>query len=191
MRFFVQFRCSEILALALCLVLMGAAGCKRNRGADLTPLDNLGLSYSSLEELRSLEVRSAEVPELVKAKRAGLSDAGCVDLLRIARARQHAFADGDGVASLLQVGMSEQTVLELARLNQLGLQTGEEQAMRLAGLSDRVILAMARRRAAGQPALSGAALARMKNAGVGEEKMLELIDRGLTDEQVAATIRHR
>jgi len=55
--------------------------------------------------------------------------------------------------------------------------------MRLAGLSDQIVLAVARRCAAGQPALSGSLLVRLKDAGLSETKMVELIGRGTTDAQ--------
>jgi hypothetical protein len=175
------------LALILGLFVF-AAGCKKVHRTDTTPLDGVGLSYSSIQDLRGLNLTDAEVAELVKAKHAGISDPGCVELVRIARSRNRPFADGDAISSLREVGMSEDNVLELARLNQLGLQAGEEQAMRLAGLSDAVVLALAHRRAEGKPALSGAALAELKNTGMSEPAILTLLDRGISDEQVNAII---
>jgi hypothetical protein len=70
---------------------------------------------------------------------------------------------------------------------------GELQAMRLAGLSDGVILEVARRRSEGRPVLSGASLAQMKNAGLSESTLLELARRGLPDSQAEAivTLRRR
>src|SRR5205085_2675178 len=88
-------------------------------------------------------------------------------------------------------GMQEDSVLALARLNQLGLQTGEAQAMRLAHLSDRVILAIAERRAAGTPSLSGPTAAALQNAGLTEEQILAEIARGTTDAEANATIARR
>ena len=182
--------CARRLAVILSLSVLAAVadGCKKAHKTDTTPLDGVGLSYSSIQDLRGLNVTDAEVAELVKLKHAGISDEGCVELVRIARKRNQHFADGDNIMGLRQAGMSEDNVLELARLNQLGLQAGEEQAMRLAGLSDRVVLALARRRSEGKPALSGAALAELRNAGMGESAMLALLDRGITDAQVNAII---
>lgn len=173
--------------LALLLILglfVATGGCSKLHRTDTTPLDAVGLSYSSIQDLRGLKITDAEVAELAKVKQARISDEGCVELVRIARKRNRHFADGDAIVGLRQVGMSEDSVLELARLNQLGLQAGEEQAMRLAGLSDSVVLALARRRAEGKAALSGAALAELKNAGMSESAMLTLLHRGVTDEQV-------
>jgi hypothetical protein len=82
--------------------------------------------------------------------------------------------------------MSEDTILELARLNQVGLSAGEFQAMRLAGLSDAIVLEVARHRAANQPVLSGASLAGLKNVGVRESTLLELARRGVPDSQASS-----
>ncbi len=171
------------LALIVALAALVAPGCKHLRPVDMRPLDQAGMGYRSVEELRELDVTDAEVAALVKAREAGISDAACVELVRIARGRKQPFSSGEAIASLRRVGVSESTVLELARLDQLGLWVGEAQAMRLAGLSDQILLGVARRRAAGQPALSGSVLARLKDAGLSETKMIELIERGTTDKQ--------
>jgi hypothetical protein len=89
------------------------------------------------------------------------------------------------------VGMREPSVLELARLNQMGLGVGELQAIRLTGLSDSIVLEVARHRAAGKPELSGVSLASMKNAGLRESTLLELARRGIPDSQAAAIIAYR
>lgn len=169
-------------------MLSASPGCRKLHRTDFTPLDGVGFSYSREEDLRGLDISDAEVVELAKAKRSGVTDNACVELIRIARSQQQPFADGDNIYGLYQAGMSEENILELARLNQLGLQTGEEQAMRLAGLSDSIVLEFARRRAAGKPALSGSSLATLKNAGVSEFTMMELLRRGISDHQLAGIV---
>ena len=161
--------------------MVTAPGCKRLIPTDTRPLDKAGMWYRSIEELRELNVTDAEVVELAKAREAGISDAACIELVRVARQREQPFAAGDGVAGLRRVGVGEATILELARLNQLGLWVGEAQAMRLAGLSDQTLLGVARRRAAGQAVLSGPLVAQLKNAGLSEAEILGLIERGTTD----------
>jgi hypothetical protein len=176
------------LALALTLAAIFAPGCRELHRANFDPLDGVGMSFSSEQELRGLDVSDAEVVELAKAKRAGLSDSACVELVRIVRAQKQPLPEGDAIAGLREAGMAESTILELARLNQLGLEAGEEQAMHLAGLSDRIILEVARRRTAGQPALAGASLADLKNAGVSEATMFTLLGRGVADDQVPGIV---
>jgi len=139
--------------------------------------------FRSIEELKELAITDVEVAELAKARQAGVTDAGCIELLRLARQRHQGFASGDAIAGLRQVDVTEATILELARLDQIGLWAGEAQAMRLAGLSDQILLGVARRRAAGQTTLSGPSLVRLKNAGLSEVDLLNFIERGTTDEQ--------
>ena len=171
------------LTAGLALIALLAPGCKRLHRTDTRLLDQAGMWYGSIQELRALDVTDAEVAELAKARQAGTSDAACVEFARIARSRKQPFSDGDAVAGLRQAGLSESTVLALARLGQLGLWAGEAQAMHLAGLSDQILLAVARRRAAGQGVPSGSSLAQLKDAGMGEAQMLDLIQRGTTDQQ--------
>ena len=147
--------------------------------------------YRSIEELRGLRVTDAEVAELAKAREAGLSDAACIELVRIARQRNQPFASGNAIVELRRTAVSEPTIVELARLNQLGPWVGEAQAMRLAGLSDQTLLSVARRRAAGQAVLSGPFIAQLKNAGLSEAEILELIARGTTDAQAEAMLAAR
>ncbi len=183
-------------ALAALLVLAALAavagvGCKRLHPADTAPLGKAGMWFRSIEELRRLAISDAEVAELVKAREAGLSDAGCIELVRLARGHQQPFASGNAVADLRRVDVSEATILELARLDQLGVWAGEAQAIRLAGLSDRTLLAVASRRAAGQPVVTGPLLARLKNAEFSEAEILDLIERGTTDEQAQMILAAR
>jgi hypothetical protein len=185
------FPCAILLALFTLFVLL--AGCKHIHLTDTTPLDATGMSFSAIEELRKLNVTDAEVADLVKAKQGGISDEGCLELVRLARNRHEPFSFNDAAAGLRQAGMSEQAVLELARLNQLGLGAGELQAMRLAGISDFMILEVARRHSENKPVFSGVSLVDLKNAGFSDSLILELIRRGLSDDQKDALIalRHR
>lgn len=176
---------------AFALAFLFVAGCHRVMPTNTIPLDQSGLSFSAIQSLKSLNINDAEVAEIVKAKQAGLSDDGCVALVRLAHSRNEKFHTGDDVAQLLGAGMAESTVIELAKLNQIGLWTGEAQAMRLAGLSDEIILEAAHRRAAGEPVLSGASLANFKNAGMSEGTLLQLVRRGVADSEAPEIIRLR
>lgn len=139
--------------------------------------------FSNVQELRGYNLTQAEVSELVEARQAGLSDENCMELVRLARERHQSFSDGDAIASLLDGGLSSQTIMELARLNQLGPWSGEALALHLAKLSDAIVLEVAGRRAAGQPVLSGEKLAELRDAGYNEAQLINLIEGGTTDEQ--------
>ncbi len=62
----------------------------------------------------------AEIAEVAKAKMGGLSDKTCVELLRIARSQGQPVNFADAADGLVQVGMTESEILELASMKQLG-----------------------------------------------------------------------
>lgn len=63
--------------------------------------------------------------------------------------------------------------------------------MRLAGLSDKIILAVAHRRSQGLTVLSGGKLGELKNTGVTDAMILEMIQKGDTDETATKFIAQR
>jgi hypothetical protein len=177
---------SAALFLALCV-----SGCHSVQPLDTKPLDSAGMNYDAIQQLKALQVTAPEVAQLAAARQGGFSDASCVEALKIYRGRSQPFDAGDDIAGLIRAEVSEDTILELAKLNELGLSSGELEAMRLAGLSDAILLEVARHRAAGKPVLAGASLATLKNAGVRELTLLELARRGVPDSQAASIIAAR
>lgn len=181
----------RLLPACLLTFLFFLSACKSAPKTDMAALDQAGMWSTSVEELRTLNVSNAEIAELAKAHQAGLSDPSCIVLVRLARSRQKPFDDGQSIADLLSAGISEATVVGLANLNQLGLWAGEAQALRLAGLSDKVILATAQRRSQGLSVLSGEKLAALKNAGASDAEILNLVQSGVTEEQASKYIAMR
>jgi hypothetical protein len=179
------------LLLALMAAVFSLSGCNKVHKTDLTPLDKAGILLQDAGQFRALNITDAEVQELVAARQGGVSEQACLELMRIARGRNQPFVDGNAASALVGTGMKEATVLELGRLNQLGLQTGETQAMFLAHLSDQVILAIAHRRAAGMPTLSGSTAAALQNDGSTEDQILAEINSGTTDAAANAMIARR
>jgi len=172
----------SMAALPLLLVsVLFAAGCHSIPPVDTKPLDTAGMTYDSIQQLKTLEITTAEVAEVATAREAGFSDASCIAVFKTYRDRKQPFDAGEAIAGLIGARMSEATIIDLARLNQLGLTAGEYEAMRLAGLSDVIVVEVARHRAANQPVLSGASLAGLKNVGVRESTLLELVRRGVPD----------
>ncbi len=176
------------ILLAGALITFCAQGCKHITPTDTRPLDQAGMWFNSLEELRKMKITDAEVMELAKVRQAGVSDAGCLELMRLVRSRNESFANGESIAGLRRMNVGEDTILELARLHQVGSWAGQAQALRLAGLSDNLILAVAHRRAAGRPVMSGAALLQLRNMGMSEAQLLKEIGRGTTDEQATQMV---
>ena len=171
--------------------LMLLSGCKPSHPEDNDQAAVAQEWFSSVPELKTLDVSNAEIAELQKGHDVGLSDPSAVALIKLARSHHQPFKEGQIVADLLNAGCSEQTVLELSRLNQLGLWGGQAQALRLVGLSDKMILAVAQRRSQGLPVLSGVTLGELKNAGTGDAQILEMIEKGTSEQDAAAFISVR
>jgi hypothetical protein len=180
-----------LLSSGLLLAACALGGCNKLRQTDMSGLDAAGMQFEAVEQLRTLQVKDTEVQQLVLAHGAGTSDQTCVELVRIAHGRHQLFASGEAVAGLIDAGLQESSLIELARLDQLGLWAGEAQAMRLAGVSDQVIIEVARRRAAGQSTLSGSRIAALRNFGLPDRQLVAEIQRGTTDAQADQMIARR
>ena len=184
-------RRSSFATIFVCDVLLLQLACEGLKPLDTKPLDNAGISYSTIKELKARHITAAEVSEIAKVRQAGLSDEDCVMLLQIFHGRDEAFTAGDAIASLHQSGLSEGRVLALAGMDQVGVGYGELQAMHLAGLSDAIVLEVARHHAAGTPALSGASLGTLRNLRMDNGTLLELVRRGIPDSEAPAIIAAR
>lgn len=179
------------LSLVVVLVVLLAAGAACQRTPDTRPLDDAGMAYSTVTSLRERELTESEVAGLVQIKQARVSDRTCLELVRLAHSRGRKFDFGQDVARLVHAGLRETSILELVRLNQIGLWVGEIHAMRLAGLTEDLVMTLSRRRAAGQESLSSGSLARLKNAAIGDDALLEMVVRGVTDDQVETILQMR
>jgi hypothetical protein len=180
-----------VLIGILLLVVLLFSGCQSKQQPDTQQADQTAMWLDQVPELKSLNVSNAEVAELAKGHEVGLSDPSCVALIKLARSRKIPFADGQSIADLLSTGSSEQTVLELARLNQLGIWAGQARALRLAGFSDKIVMAVAQRRAQGLSTMSGEKLAELKNTGASEVAILDMIQKGFTDKDASAYLAQR
>lgn len=184
-----NLRVSELALVAAFALCCGS--CSRLKPVDTTPLDQSGMSYDAIQHLTALKISTAEVAQIARARQGGFSDDDCVEILKIYRSQNRPFDAGDAVAGLAQVGMMDSDILELAKMNQLGLGWGELQAMKLAGMSDAIVMEVARRHADGRPVLSGASLAQLKNAGVRESTLLKLVRRGVPESKARAILAYR
>lgn len=181
-------RLARLGAVAVALAFLG---CHSVPPLDTSPLDNAGMNYDTVNQLKALGVTAPEVAQIATARQSGFPDDACLQVVRIFHGRNAKFDAGDTIAGLLQAGMGESTIVQLAQLNQLGLTAGELQAMRLAGLSDEIILDVAQHHAAGQPVLSGVSLATLQNAGMRESTLLELVRHSVPDSQTNAILALR
>jgi hypothetical protein len=179
---------SFVLVVASLTLVFSLAACERWRRADSKPLDEAGVGFRSIEQLQGMKVTDEEVAELVIAKHAGLPDMDCVELVRIAHARGRPFTDGDEAALLRSVPVDDRTIVELARRDQLGPAAREFHALLLAGFSEATVLELAERRYRRHPTLSPASLAKLKNTGMSEAAILEIVRRGATDAELPALL---
>ena len=177
---------ASFMALALLL-----AACQSAPKADNDQAIQMAMWLDSVPDLKGLNVSNAEITQLSSAHQAGLSDPSAVALIKHARGRQKPFAEGEFVAQLLSAGMSEQSVLQLDQMNQLSTFAGQALALRLAGFSDKLILAVAQRRARGLPVLSGEKLGELKNAGASDATILEMIQNGTSEKAASEYIAAR
>src|ERR1700674_1779534 len=187
-----RFHLARRLPCALLLAsIVLAYSCKPAQKQDTGQAEQMAMWLDSVPQLKTLNVSNAEVGELAKAHEAGLTDPSSVVLIQLACAHKTPFSGGQFVAELLNAASAEETVLKLAHLNQLGPWAGEARAIRLAGLPDKVILAVAQRRSQGLPVVTGEKLGELKNVGASDATILEMVQRGYTDQTASNYIAER
>ena len=171
----------KLMLLGLCL--LSVCGCKQHPLTDYRPLDQAGMWSSNVEELKTLNTSDAEVAQLVRLKQGGLSDDSCVALITNAHRHQHLFASADSAVNLARAGYTEPVILEIAKIDQLDIISGDAVMLRLIGLSDGVVDTILQRRLQGLPTLGSAEIGRLKNTGLTERQILERVNQGMTDAQ--------
>jgi hypothetical protein len=183
-------RSSRVSLLGGVLLIAALVGCQSAPKVESSPLEQAGMYFNKIGQLRDRNLSQDEVAQLAQARQAGLTDDDCIELINLARRRGEPFKEGQSIAGLLRAGFPERSVMQLVGLDQLSL-AGEAQVLKLAGLSDDVILAMARRRSADQPVLSSAKAAALRNVRLTNAEILDAINRGTTDAQADEIIASR
>src|ERR1700682_955092 len=181
----------SLLAVVMACTLVFSSGCGRNVLTDYRPLVNAGMSSANIEQLKKLDTSDAETPQLVSAKRAGITDYTCVTLVSDAHQHHHLFANAEAVIGLAGAGFREPQILQIASLDKLDTLSGEAVTLRLIGLSDSTVQTVLQRRLQDQPTLSSAEIARLKNTGLTETDIRQRIDRGMDDNQAEKEVRAR
>src|ERR1700676_4110871 len=173
----------SLLAVVMACTLVFSSGCGRNVLTDYRPLVNAGMSSANIEQLKKLDTSDAETPQLVSAKRAGITDYSCITLVSDAHQHHHLFASADAVNSLARAGFGEPQILQIARVDKLDTLSGDAVTLRLIGLSDSTVQTVLQRRLQDQPTLSSTEIARLKNTGLTEAQILQRINRGMDDDR--------
>jgi hypothetical protein len=171
--------------------LLFLAGCQKQVQTDYSSLDQSGMWSSSLAELKKYNVSDAEIGQLTKLKQAGASDDLCLALLKAARDHHHEFASGESAVNLSRAGYTDAQILEMAQSDQIDILSGEAVTLKLIGISSPTIQIIIHRRIAGLPTLTSAQIGRLKNTGMSEKQILEVINKGYSDQQAEAFIAQR
>lgn len=179
------------LFLLLGACLLGLAGCQKHPQTDLTSLDQSGMWSSSLEELKKLNVSDMEISQLTKLKQAGAPDELCLELLKAARAHHHEFSSGDAVVDLSRAGYSDAEILEIGQSDRVDTLSGEAVTLKLIGLSIPTVQAILHRRIQGLPTLTSEQIGRLKNTGMSEKQILEVVNQGYPNDKAEAFIKQK
>jgi len=146
---------------------------------------------SSLEELKKYNASNAEIVQLTKLKQAGASDDFGLALLKTSRDHHHEFSSAESAVNLSRAGYSDAQILEMAQSEQIDILSGEAVTLKLIGISNPTIQTIIHRRIAGLPTLTSAQIGRLKNTGMSEKQIVEVINQGLSDEQAETFIAQR
>jgi hypothetical protein len=168
------------------LFLLAFTGCHSHPLTDYRSLDKAGMWSSGMEDLRKLNVSDAEVAQLVVLKNAGVRDEMCVSLVSAAHDHQHPFKSAESAKKLNGAGFSDEQILALAKTDQLDTLSSDAVMLRLLGMSDSTVQILLQRRMKGQPTLSSAEIARLKNTELSERDIVARIENGMTDAQADA-----
>ncbi len=168
-------RKSLLIPGAFVLVL---AGCEKKPQRDYRPLD--AMYSSTVDQLKKMKVTEMEVIQLGKLKQAGASDELCLSLYRIAHQHGHDFSSGEAAIELSQAGYSDVQIQEMAESDQIDLLSGDAITLKLIGLSNPTVQEIIHRRVQGLPTMTSQQIGRMKNTGMSERQILDLVDSGLT-----------
>jgi hypothetical protein len=169
--------------LLIGLLLLRIGGCERHPLTDYRPLDQAGMWSSNVEELKKLNTSDAEVAQLVRMKQGSLSDDTCVALIANAHQHQHLFTSADSAINLAHAGYNDSVILEIAKIDQLEIISGDAVMLRLIGLSDKAVDMILHRRLKGVPTMGSTEMGRLKNTGLTEKQILERVNQGMTDAQ--------
>jgi hypothetical protein len=178
------------------LILLGVwalfvAGCQKHAQTDLSALDQTGMWSSSLDELKKWKVSDMELAQLTKLKHSGAADDLCLALLKAARDHHHEFSSADAAMDLSRAGYTDAEILVVAQSDQIDILSGEAVTLKLIGLTNPTVQAILHRRMQGLPTLTSEQIGRLKNTGMSEKQILDVVNQGLSDQQAEALISKR
>src|SRR5271166_6867218 len=179
-------RNSLLIPGAFVLVL---AGCEKKPQRDYRPLD--AMYSSTVDQLKKMKVTELEVIQLGKLKQAGATDELCLSLYRIAHQHGHDFSSGEAAIELSQAGYSDVQIQEMAESDQIDVLSGDAITLKLIGLSNPTVQEIIHRRVQGLPTMTSEQIGRLKNTALTERQILDIVDKGLSNEEVEKLIAQR
>jgi len=168
------------IALAAAALL---AGCQSHPFTDYRPMTEAGFYSGTIEDLKKLNPSDLELPELIRLKKAGISEETIVELVRIAHDHQHSFSATDAVRNLAGANFSEPRILQIAQTDKLDSIGGDAVMLHVVGLSDPAVQWLLDRRLKGVPTMAVNTIAALKNTGLAEKDIVYRIQNGMTDVQ--------
>jgi hypothetical protein len=175
--------------LGVCALL--ASGCDRRSKPERPTLESTGMWSSSIDQVKKYHLKDPEIDQLIRLKQAAASDQLCLDLIKAAHDHQHEFSSADSAISLSRADYSDAQILEMAQSDRIDTLSGEAVTLKLIGFAPSTVQTIIHRRVEGLPTLTSAQIGRLKNTGMSEKQILELVNQGLTDEQADAQIARR
>jgi len=179
------------VSLLLGVCFLALVGCKTQPKINYAPLDQAGMWSSSVDQLKNLDVTDLEIAQLAKLKRVGASDELCLALFKAARDHHHDFSNAESAMELSQAGYSDEQILEMAKSDQIDILSGEAITLKLIGLSNPTVQAIIHRRISGLPTLTSEQIGRLKNTGMSEKQILDVVNQGLSNDQAEKLIASR
>jgi len=178
-----------LMLLGVCAFFL--SGCQKHLQTDYASLDQSGMWSSSLDELKTLKPSDLEISQLTKLKHAGASDDLCLSLVKAAHAHNREFSSADAAMDLSRAGYSDSEILELEQSDQIEILAGEAVTLKLVGMSGPTVQAIIHRRMQGLPTLTSAQIGRLKNTGMSEKQILDVVNQGYSDQMAEAFITQR
>jgi len=179
----------SLIVAGVCLLALG--GCEKKPQVNYQALDQSGMWTASIDELKRMKVSDVEVAQITKLKQSGASDDTCLALFKAARAHQHEFSNAESAIHLSNAGYSDAQILEMAQSDQIDILSGEAITLKLIGFSNPTVQEIMHRRLQGLPTLTSEQIGRLKNTGMSEKQILEVIARGMDDAQAETFVAQR
>lgn len=176
-----------LLGVSLLLLL----GCEKKKPDPFLALDQAGMFSTSIDQLRQAKASELEISQLVKLKQASAGDELCLALFKAAHDHHHDFSSADAAINLSRAGYSDSQILQMAATDQIDVLSSDAVTLKLIGLSNSTVQLIMERREQGLPTLTSEQISRLKNTGLSEKQILEIVGQGLSNDQAEELISRR